>query len=282
MARDRRSFWRRYISGGMFVLLEVFCLIFVFNQDSFVASKMRNGIEQCGYPLLLLKHQLDDFFALREINTQLQEENERLRNLHQHSTLNRWSSVDSSGIDLAYVGEYDTSYTYMAAQVVNKKIYKHLNYFTLNKGSQDGVVVDMGVVHTHGVVGIVTRVSKHFSVVKPLIHSGMKLSAMIGRSDYWGVLEWDLSDGVGAAKLKDVVRNAEVELGDSIYTTSYSGVFPPYCPIGTVKKIERKSGGNFLDIDIHLFVDFTCLHRVTLVGNLYKEEQEELEIIGGF
>ena len=59
-------------------------------------------------------------------------------------------------------------YSFVTADVVNNSVTHLSNYITVNKGRKDGVEPDMGVVSERGVVGIVSTVSDHFSVVIPL------------------------------------------------------------------------------------------------------------------
>ena len=58
----------------------------------------------------------------------------------------------------------------------------------MNKGRKDGVEPDMGVVSERGVVGIVSTVSDHFSVVIPLLNPKFKLSCKVLGSSYFGTL----------------------------------------------------------------------------------------------
>ena len=74
-------------------------------------------------------------------------------------------------------------YSFVMADVVNNSVTYLSNYITVNKGRKDGVEPDMGVVSERGVVGIVSTVSDHFSVVIPLLNPKFKLAARC-----WGVV----------------------------------------------------------------------------------------------
>jgi rod shape-determining protein MreC len=61
-------------------------------------------------------------------------------------------------------------YSFITANVVNNSISYLSNYITIDKGKNAGIKPDMGVVSEQGVVGIVSTVSDHFSVIIPLLN----------------------------------------------------------------------------------------------------------------
>ena len=54
-------------------------------------------------------------------------------------------------------------YQYTSARVINNSVNKQKNYFTLNKGSRQGIKVDMAVTNGKNVVGVIVGCSGNFS-----------------------------------------------------------------------------------------------------------------------
>lgn len=74
---------------------------------------------------------------------------------------------------------------------MNNSVTHLSNYITVDKGKLDGIMPDMGVVSERGVVGIVSTVSDHFSVIIPLLNPKFRLSCKVLGSSYFGSLSWN-------------------------------------------------------------------------------------------
>jgi rod shape-determining protein MreC len=68
-----------------------------------------------------------------------------------------------------------------------------------------------------------------------------------------------------------------VAVGDSVFTSGYSDVFPKNLLIGTVIEKFDNPNNTFLTIKIRLATDFRNLHNVYLISNLYKPELDLLK-----
>jgi rod shape-determining protein MreC len=210
------------------------------------------------------------YIGLRSENQRLAEENLNLRN-----ELEKLRKKEITVIDTVVDTTKHQLYSYFLAQVVNNSVNKQYNYLTLNKGYKDGVRPDMGVITPEGLVGIVEGVSENFSTVLSVLNIRFGQSAKIKKNGYFGFLSWNgTSDKV--CVLSDIPQHVKPEIGDTIVTTNYSGIFPENIPIGKIKDFDLK-GGNFYTIKIELFNDFRNLNYVTIVENLYKKEKTELE-----
>lgn len=166
-------------------------------------------------------------------------------------------------------------YTYSLAKVVNNSVNKQYNYLTLNVGSYDGVELEMGVVTSQGIVGIVAGVSEHYSSVISLLNVDLKVSAKLKRSNHFGSLYWD-GKNYRNVLLNDIPQHVEVSIGDTVVTSGFSSIFPANINIGTIKGVENK-GVNFLAIRVELFNDFKQLNSVWVVSNSHENERELLE-----
>jgi rod shape-determining protein MreC len=146
----------------------------------------------------------------------------------------------------------------------------------LNKGSNDGLTPDMAVISPDGIVGIVSRVSPHFSWVISVLHKQTKISCKIKKNNFVGTLAWD---GVNYhyAQLKDIPANVLLAKGDTVITSGYSGIFPQGIKIGTIMEFKVDKGYNFYDISIRLSQDMNKLAWVYVVTDFFKEEKDTLQ-----
>jgi rod shape-determining protein MreC len=133
----------------------------------------------------------------------------------------------------------------------------------------------MAVISSSGVVGIVKDVSEHFSTVISLLHRSTKISSKVQGSEYFGSTIWD-GESPEYANLFDIPSHAKVSLGDSVVTSTYSGIFPRGILIGTISALGE-SGESFKDIEVKLSTNFRTLSYVYVVRNIFKAERDSLE-----
>jgi len=167
-------------------------------------------------------------------------------------------------------------YTYKMAKIVNSSRARKNNYVTLNKGTNSGIVQDMGVFSATGVVGIVMSVSENYSVVLPVLNTNFHLSCKIKGTNYFGTLSWDGKD-VESASLEELPSYAQIQNGDTIVTSGYSSSFPEGVLVGIVEELKHQKKDNSNKLRIKLLTDFGAFHEVLLVDKKGRLEQKALE-----
>jgi rod shape-determining protein MreC len=217
-------------------------------------------------------HTVTGYFGLRQANEDLLADNGHLEaeNLMLRQQLQQLSD------ELALRADTAPQYEYSIAHVVNNSIAQAENYITIDRGSLDGVTVDMGVADQNGVVGIVASVSPHYSLVVSLLNPKLRLSAKLLNSEFFGSLVWDGVDCHNVI-LQDLPRTVIFQTGDTVVTTGYSASFPANIPVGRVVESHDQSNNNFLTLKVALFTDFARLNNVHIIRNVRREEQQALE-----
>lgn len=161
-------------------------------------------------------------------------------------------------------------FVYLAAEVVNKSPYGPNNTCIINRGSEQGVETGQGVVSDLGVLGIITAVGKNHARVMSLLHRDVRLTAGL-RSNYFGTLRWDGKDP-RVMILNDLKSYVPVAIGDTVFTTSYSSIFPTDLPIGRVKTTEKLLGTGNWRIEIDLLGEPLRMRYVYVIKDLFKED----------
>jgi rod shape-determining protein MreC len=161
----------------------------------------------------------------------------------------------------------------ITAHVVNKNLTLLRNTITLNVGSSDSVQQYMPVVSDGGLVGIVTSVTRHYSVINILLNTDFRVSGKVQRSRIDGIVIWD---GKTLA-LKNVPKLRDVKAGDVVTSTEYSNTFPPDIRIGLVSEVHEQPGSLFKSITIEPSVDFVKLETVFVMTYTPDKERAELE-----
>ena len=200
---------------------------------------------------------------LHHINIEFADETQRLReakleNLHLRQLLGLKAQLP---------------YKLIAARVVNKNLTLLRNTITLNAGSNDSVQQYMPVVSDGGLVGTVTTVTKHYSIINILLNTEFRVSGKVQRSRVDGIVMWDGK----ILGLKNVPKMRDVKVGDVVTTSEYSNTFPPDIRIGLVSEVREQPGSLFKSITIEPGIDFVKLETVFIMAYAQDKERVELE-----
>jgi len=221
---------------------------------------------------------ISDYVGLKDVNENLATENARLREYLTNKELSSINKRDTlvDSVFVAIDSVLAKGYVFTSAKVINNTTHSLYNYITLDKGSKDGFVKDMGLVSSNGVVGIVKTVSKNYSSAMSLLNKNIKLTAKIRHKKFTGSFSWN-GESAEYAQLDEIPNHANIAINDTITTSGYSAIFPEDFMIGTIENFELKEGSNFYNIKVKLATDFYTLRYVDGVENLNRKEQIELE-----
>ena len=211
-----------------------------------------------------------DYLLLREQNIQLQNENIQLRSMMQNSFY-RTDYERTLYVDTVNRRRFE----YISAKVINNEINRQFNFITLDRGKNSGITEGMAIIGPEGIVGIIYGVSERFATVMPVINRNFRVSVKFKKNDHFGSLSWD-GRSYRRASLNEISLHVPVEIGDTIVVSGYSASFPEGITVGTVERVEPKDG-SFYSIDVLLATDFRRLNYVTVVEDLMRNEQLELE-----
>ena len=164
-------------------------------------------------------------------------------------------------------------HSFVAAKVVGKNLTLLRNTITLNVGKLDGVLPHMPVVSDEGLVGVVSNVSDHYSIVRILYNADFRASAKTQRARVDGILAWDGDDLL----LTNVAKTLDVVAGDTLITSEYSSTYPPNIRIGVVSDVAEQQGSLFKRVLVLPAVDFVKLEEVFVVSYIPDSERAELE-----
>ncbi|GGZ21611.1 cell shape-determining protein MreC [Echinicola pacifica] len=253
----------------LFVALEAVALWLVVTYNSPQGAVFFNSSNALTGSLLSTKDGFTSYFTLGEANDELARKNAELMDILAAQSFPK----DSIYIQVDSIMQ--ANYQFKGAKVINNSLHLRTNHITLNKGSEDGIKVGMGVFNGEGIVGRVKGVTKHYASVISLLHTDLLISSKIKSTEVFGSTQWD-GKNAKFAKLRYVPRHVEVAKGDTVVTSGYNAVFPEGILVGTVDSVGVGTETNYLDITLELAADFSSLTYVYLVENNRKEELDSL------
>ena len=217
------------------------------------------------------------YFKLKQKNKELLEENNRLRNQLAVNYGKRDTSVQvvSDTVRIDSTGYY-RKFLSLPAQVIDNSTSRQSNYLMIDRGANQGIKKDMGIVSASGVVGTVVDVSSNYAVVMSLLHRQSRISASIKKTGETGSVEWDGKNPLFIT-LKEIPKSVQLKKGDSVVTSRYSDRFPPDVLVGTVEAVTSESASNFHTVKLRTSNNFFNVQYVYAIENLEKREQQQLK-----
>lgn len=220
--------------------------------------------------------EITDYFGLLSVNERLQESNAKLQNevLNLRNEIAQYRTLVQDTIEMWTQNRFN----YIGASVINNSTRHPRNYFTIDRGSDDGVRPGMGIVDQSGIVGIVDVAGKHTSRAISVLNQTQHFSAKIKETPYVGSLTWRGGDP-SIAYLEEVPRHAKYHIGDTVTTSGFSTTFPEGIDIGTIIGRVKTHDDTFYVLKIKLASNFKALGTVRIIKDELKHELDSIQSI---
>ncbi|MGB3150786.1 MAG: rod shape-determining protein MreC [Maribacter sp.] len=260
------NFLIRYKIFLLYAFLLLVSIVFTVQSHSYHQSKFFNSSNYISGSIYEASEGITSYFTLREENKNLVKENQQLRN----------QLYNSEGKAYGTLNDSTKNYTVAQGKVIKNSFSDQRNYITINKGSNDSIKQDMGVISDKGILGIVENTSGNYATVQSILNEKSNINAKIKNSNHFGSLVWDAKN-YNVVQLIDIPRLVPLTIGDTIVTGAMSSIFPENIPIGTIKKFDLDSSKSFYYIDVALFNDMTNIKNIYIIKNLNRPEVLELQ-----
>ena len=279
----------RFTIPGKYLLfvLTIICIALIvisFNTDvlskpistvsGFIITPVQNGISKAGLYLSGRKEDLRQLKKLLEENQRLQKEVDELTIENIMLQQDRYELVSLRELyDLD--AQYD-DYEKVGARIIAKESGNWFHSFVINKGSDDGLEIDMNVIAGSGLVGRITDLGNDWAKVLSIIDDSSNTSGMVLSTSDNLIVTGDLqcySDGV--IPFEKLVDTADrVVEGDKIVTSNVSDKYLPGILIGYISTIEKDSNNLTKSGYLTPAVDFDHLNEVLVIKRLKQTVEE--------
>ena len=270
------NFFLKYKSWFLFILLEMISFVLLFRFNHYRGSAFFTSSNRLVGMVYESMYHITGYFHLKTVNDELVQKNIELELQMEKLRSEITALIADSAVFENMKKEALANHCIYKAKVINNSLVHADNYITIDKGYDDGIRSEMGVVTGNGIVGIVYLTSPHYAIVLPVLNSKSNISCKIKSSDYFGFLIWE-GGSSRYATVKDMPRHSLFSLGDTVVTSGHSAVFPGGIPVGTVENISDSHDGLSYLLKVKLFTDFARLNDVRIIARKGHEEQLELE-----
>lgn len=278
--KNQTSFTNRYILLG----LSVFCILMMVLSSfsdkaggpfkvlaNITVIPLQQGMNQIG---AWMGDMTDNF----ETMEQLRAENEKLKEqVNALTTENNYLQEERHDYErlqeLYKLDQNYAEYEKTAAHVIGKDSGNWFSTFTIDKGSRDGIEVDMNVMAGTGLVGIVVDVGPTWAKVRSIIDNSSNISGMVLSSSDRCIVSGDLElMNNGQIRFEQMENNDNVvAVGDQIVTSFISDKYLQGILIGYVSEVNVDSNNLTRSGYITPAVDFKNIQEVLVITTTKAE-----------
>ena len=172
--------------------------------------------------------------------------------------------------DMRKLLDLDEQYKYekVGAGIIGKDAGNWFDTFIIDKGSKDGIEVDMNVIAGSGLVGIVTNVGPNYANVRSIIDDRNSVSAMVLTTSDMCFVNGDLEmmtkqQVIAFSDLTDADDKAAI--GDQVVTSYTSSKYLPGLLIGQINELNTDSNNLTKSGTITPAVDFEHIKNVLVI-----------------
>ena len=266
------------------VLLSIASITFSHYSPNLTAN-VRNIFSSVIVPVQKGINNVGMIFVRRAMNsTDLKEANEKIRileaqvaSLSESNNLLKAKSYEADRLRALYdLGDEYDIYPKVAARVISKDTDEWFQIFKIDKGSKDGIKVDMNVLSNRGLCGIVSSVGYNYATVRSIIDDESRVSAMTQHSFETCMVEGDITlYKSNRLKLTGIDMNVAIVDGDKIVTSNISSKFLPNILIGYATDIyvndnQLSKSGYLIPV-----TDFSNLTEVLVITRLKEDSLKD-------
>ena len=232
---------------------------------------LQRGINQIGGWMGDMKDNFSTLKQLQAENEKLQEQVDALTTENNYLQEERYEYQRLQ--ELYRLDQNYADYEKTAAHVIGKDSGNWFSTFTIDKGSNDGIAVDMNVLAGSGLVGIVTEVGPTWARVRSIIDDSNNVSGMVLSTSDTCIVSGDLSLMSTGQIAFDQMENNDntVSVGDQIVTSYISDKYLQGILIGSVSEINVDSNNLTRSGYITPAVDFRNIQEVLVITTTKAE-----------
>lgn len=162
-----------------------------------------------------------------------------------------------------------TNYEKVTANVISRSPDTWQDIMVVDKGSADGIEVNMAVMSQKGLIGRVIEVNTLSSKVELLTsknqnsnHFPIRIAS--DKGDSYGLLK-EFDDKEQALVATQLTGDTEITVGSVVQTSGLGGNSPANLPIGTVEKVEPDQYGLDREVYVKPYADLYGITVVTII-----------------
>jgi len=180
---------------------------------------------------------------------------------------------------LGFTEEYP-QYEYVPAKIIASDPNSWFMEFTINRGANQGIVLNSAVVNEDGLVGRIIEVYPNSSKVLSIVDPQSAVPVVAQRSRDNGIAGGGIDPYTNEPEIRMsyLQNDADLVPGDTVVSSSLMGIFPMGIVVGEVKEVVREDSSEKYAI-VTPSVDFAHLENLlVIIGRTNQETIDEAVI----
>ena len=272
--KNQMSHTNRYILLGLSIFCVLMMVLSSFSDKvggpfktvaNVTVIPLQQGMNQIGGWMGDMKDNFSTMKQLKSENKKLREQVDALTTENNYLQEERYEFERLQ--ELYKLDQNYAEYEKTAAHVIGKDAGNWFGTFTIDKGSKDGIEVNMNVLAGSGLVGIVTDVGPTWAKVRSIIDDSSNISAMAISTSDTCIVSGDMAlMGTGQIAFSQMENNDNVvAVGDQIVTSYISDKYLQGILIGSVSEVNVDSNNLTRSGYITPAVDFKNIQEVLVI-----------------
>ena len=233
-----------------------------------VVIPMQDGINSFG---VWVGDHVGNFKSMKELKNENEKLTQKVKELTQENETLSTNEKELNNLQkLLKLDKEYTQYKKVGARVISKGSGNWYSTFIINKGSKDGIKVNMNVLADGGLVGIVTETGRTYAKVSSIIDDSSSVSAKSSDAGDTCVVQGN-SESVqkdGTIDVTYISKDADMKEGEELVTSHISSKYLEGVKIGTISKISTDSSNLTKSAKVIPFVDFQHIEDVLVITEL--------------
>lgn len=278
--KNQMSHTNRYILLGLSIFCVLMMVLSSFSDKvggpfktvaNVTVIPLQQGMNQIGGWMGDMKDNFSTMKQLKSENKKLREQVDALTTENNYLQEERYEFERLQ--ELYKLDQNYAEYEKTAAHVIGKDAGNWFGTFTIDKGSKDGIEVNMNVLAGSGLVGIVTDVGPTWAKVRSIIDDSSNISAMAISTSDTCIVSGDMAlMGTGQIAFSQMENNDNVvAVGDQIVTSYISDKYLQGILIGSVSEVNVDSNNLTRSGYITPAVDFKNIQEVLVIKTTKAE-----------
>lgn len=278
--KNQMSHTNRYILLGLSIFCVLMMVLSSFSDKvggpfktvaNVTVIPLQQGMNQIGGWMGDMKDNFSTMKQLKSENKKLREQVDALTTENNYLQEERYEFERLQ--ELYKLDQNYAEYEKTAAHVIGKDAGNWFGTFTIDKGSKDGIEVNMNVLAGSGLVGIVTDVGHTWAKVRSIIDDSSNISAMAISTSDTCIVSGDMAlMGTGQIAFSQMENNDNVvAVGDQIVTSYISDKYLQGILIGSVSEVNVDSNNLTRSGYITPAVDFKNIQEVLVITTTKAE-----------
>ena len=278
--KNQMSHTNRYILLGLSIFCVLMMVLSSFSDKvggpfktvaNVTVIPLQQGMNQIGGWMGDMKDNFSTMKQLKSENKKLREQVDALTTENNYLQEERYEFERLQ--ELYKLDQNYAEYEKTAAHVIGKDAGNWFGTFTIDKGSKDGIEVNMNVLAGSGLVGIVTDVGPTWAKVLSIIDDSSNISAMAISTSDTCIVSGDMAlMGTGQIAFSQMENNDNVvAVGDQIVTSYISDKYLQGILIGSVSEVNVDSNNLTRSGYITPAVDFKNIQEVLVITTTKAE-----------